>query len=215
MSSKKRLLQRTKLYLVVSVTPRTKLSFFRIEAALRGGVDVLQLRCKGISDSLFLRYAQRLRKITKSYKCIFIINDRPDIALLASADGVHIGQDDIDSRTARKFLGREQIIGLSTHSIRQIRDASSNRAVDYIGIGPIFKTPTKPKARPIGPAIIKKAASFKKLPPFFVIGGIDTENLQFVKDAGAQRVAVVRAIMNAKNPQLTAKRFKDILNGTD
>jgi len=145
---------------------------------------------------------------------LLIINDRADIARLCDADGLHLGQGDMAPVQARKILGANKIIGLSTHSHAQVKVASNNRDVDYIGIGPVFKTDTKPGMRPVGLGLLSKAAKATDM-PFYAIGGIGLKNIKRVLSAGAVRVAVSKAVFGSANPQKIVKRLKGALNDID
>lgn len=225
MTLRKRLLQNRRLYLIVNITPTQRPSSARLEAILRSGVDIVQLRCKPrtfgkvqgkeLSDRVFLEYAFELRRLSRVNNLIFIINDRADIALASEADGLHIGQDDIPPHLARKILGNKKILGLSTHNLTQIKRARACKEIDYIGIGPIFKTETKPKRRPIGLSLIRDISKDKKLLPFFSIGGITVNNLNRLIRAGADRIAVCSAVFNSKNPAKTVGKFREILYDPD
>ena len=215
MNSKKRLLRKQKLYLIVDITSRSRPSIAKLKPLIKEAADIVQLRGKEISDKLFLDYAIGFNKICKEHKITFIVNDRPDIALYAGADGVHLGQDDIAPSAARKILGKDKIVGLSTHSISQIKKSENIKEIDYIGIGPIFKTGTKPKAKPLGLGIIKKISKTRKNLLYFAIGGIDTYNIHRLLEAGARRIAVISCVFNSKNPLTTAKTLKKILYDTD
>lgn len=163
---------------------------------IKAGVKIIQLRDKTDDVNLFYRNALLIRKITKN-KSLFIINDRADIARLAQADGLHLGQDDLPIEAARKILGPNKIIGKSTHSLRQAILAYEEGA-DYISIGPIFKTATKPKYKPVGLKVLKSVEKRIKA-PIVAIGGIDKSNMGEVRRTGAKIAAVVRAICNASN----------------
>lgn len=150
--------------------------------------------------------ARRISRLSKKHKVIFIVNDRVDIARVSGADGVHLGQDDFPVSIARKLLGKDKIIGISTHSVKEALRAQKQKA-DYISLGPIFKTPTKPEYRAQGLTLIKKLRPRLRV-PFLAIGGINLRNLKQVVDAGAKRVAVVRAICKSKNIAKTIRQFK-------
>ncbi len=169
---------------------------------LSGGADIIQLRDKISSDSMLIKEARALRCLARKHKRLFIVNDRADIALLTDADGVHLGQEDMPIKYARKMLPRK-IIGVSTHSLRQALKAEKDGA-DYIGIGPIFKSPSKIGSRPIGQAVLKRVKKRLAI-PFFAIGGINAENLGYLKNMGVNRIAVISA----------AIRSKDIYNSTN
>lgn len=166
------------------------------QECVKAGVKIIQLRDKTDNVNLFYRNALLIRKITKN-KCLFIINDRADIAKLAQADGLHLGQDDLPIEAARKILGPNKIIGKSTHSLKQAILAYKEGA-DYISIGPIFKTPTKPKYKPVGLKVLRSVEKRIRV-PIVAIGGIDKNNIGEVRKAGAKIAAVVRAICNSGN----------------
>lgn len=175
---------------------------------LRGGADIIQLRDKSSDDKKLLQYARAIKKVTKKYKRRFIINDRVDIARIIGADGVHLGQDDIPIEEARKILGKK-IIGVSTHNLEQAKKAV-RRGADYIGIGPVFKSPTKKRLPPIGPSILGRAGKTINI-PFFAIGGISLDNITEVKKAGAGRVAVISQAIKTKNVYRSVKRLKEAI----
>lgn len=172
--------------------------------ALEGGADMLQLREKEMSDGDFLRLAMELKELTAKMGRLLIVNDRPHIALESGADGLHLGQGDMPIGGARKLLGSDFIIGLSAHSLEQARLAHKEGA-DYIGVGPIFPTQTKPKERPIGTEILRHV---RDLPiPCFAIGGINLENLAEVIGAGVGRVAVCSAVIGQEDILNTMRQF--------
>lgn len=180
-----------------------------IASALEGGVDILQLREKTMTAKRILELGKKIKQLCLQYGTTFIINDRIDIAALLEADGVHLGQDDLDVQAARDILGANAIIGVSTHAPEQALKAVEDGA-DYIGVGPVFATPTKAGRIPVGLEYVKWSAQNITL-PFFAIGGIDDENVDQVISMGANRIAVVRAIINAKSPKEAAERFIDKL----
>lgn len=161
---------------------------------VQAGVRIIQLRDKTEDVNLFYRDALLIRKIVKD-NSLFIVNDRADIAKLVQADGLHLGQCDLPIEAARKILGPNKIIGKSTHSLRQAILACEEGA-DYVSIGPIFKTATKPEYKPVGLRALKRVCQLFKI-PVVAIGGIDEYNIRDVREAGARIVAVVRAICNA------------------
>jgi thiamine-phosphate pyrophosphorylase len=179
------------------------------EKAVAGGADVIQLREKDWPAREIVEAGRAIRKAITKDKALFIINDRPDIALAAGADGVHLGQDDIPVADARAIMGKDKIIGLSTHSLEQAVEAQQSGA-DYIGVGPVFSTPTKPGSEPVGLELIKNVKNISRL-PFVAIGGINAANVGDVIAAGASRVAVVRAVCGADDIREAAKSLKDIL----
>src|SRR5947208_2318876 len=134
-----------------------------VQAALRGGVGVVQLRMKDAPDDEILKAAERFRELCTKHGALFILNDRPDLAVKADADGVHVGQEDTPVEEARRIVGAERIVGLSTHSPEQI-DAA--QGVDYIGVGPVYETPTKPGRRAVGLELVRYAAGHAAVPFF-------------------------------------------------
>lgn len=181
-----------------------------IASALEGGVDVLQLREKNMPAKKILELGYKIKQLCAQYDTTFIINDRIDIAKILEADGVHLGQDDLDVASAREILGTDAIIGVSTHAPEQALKAVEDGA-DYIGVGPIFETPTKAGRSAVGLEYAKWAAENINIPAF-AIGGIDLGNVQEVLETGMKKIAVVRAIINAKSPQKAAQEFKSKFN---
>jgi thiamine-phosphate pyrophosphorylase len=192
-------LSEARLYLVCPDMPDDFL-----HAALAGGVDIVQLREKHASDQALLGTARRFASACAEHDALLIINDRPDLVVAAGADGVHIGQDDMPVANAREIIGPERIVGLSTHTPGQI-DAAGG--VDYIGVGPVNATPTKPGRPAVGLELVGYAAHHARV-PFFAIGGIDATNVAGVRAAGAERVAVVRALVQAENPGEVARELR-------
>jgi thiamine-phosphate pyrophosphorylase len=173
--------------------------------AIEGGAQMIQYRDKESSDREFLEIASVLQNISENRKIPFIINDRVDIAAYLKVDGVHLGQDDLPLKIARKILGASRIIGISTENIDQAKEAEKHGA-DYVGIGPIFYTSTKNIERPIGLEIIREAKKHLKI-PYFPIGGINLENLDQLVEAGSKRVAVGSAVICADDMKTAAKNF--------
>lgn len=191
-------------------TKNPPMSYRIAEAALKGGVDILQLRDYTLSDSRLLEAAHRFRILTRRRKKLFVVNNRPDIAILSKADGVHVGQDDLPVDQVRKLVGKDMLIGLSTHALSEAKRALKSGA-DYIGVGPVHATPTKAGRQAVGLRYVRQVAALGPKIPFFAIGGIDPGNLPEVLGAGATRVAVVRAITEAKDPFSAAKALKEAL----
>ncbi len=178
------------------------------EICVRMGVRMLQLREKYMPDRELLALARRLRAITRSTETNFVINDRPDIAVLSDADFLHLGQDDIPVEEARRIVG-DMKIGLSTHSLEQAREALKKNP-DYIGFGPIYPTPTKEKPDPVvGTENLKKVLEFAHV-PVVAIGGLFPENISKVLLAGARNVAMVRYFMQAQAVDELEKRITHI-----
>jgi thiamine-phosphate pyrophosphorylase len=194
-------LGRARLYLVTEATPGGRDPEELLRAALQNGVDVVQLREKSGDDHAVVRAGRVFRRLCDAYDALFIVNDRPDLAIACAADGVHLGQDDGHVAAVRRLVGEDLVIGLSTHSPAQVDDATG---VDYIAVGPVYATPTKPEYPPVGTELVEYAAANARV-PFFAIGGIDPQNVAQVVAAGAGRVAVVRAIRDAADPAEAAR----------
>jgi thiamine-phosphate pyrophosphorylase len=197
-------LGRARLYLVTEARPGGRDPEDLLRAALQGGVDVVQLREKSGDDHAVVRAGRVFRRLCDAYDALFVVNDRPDLAIACAADGVHLGQDDGHVRAVRRLVGEDLLIGLSTHSPEQI-DAAAG--VDYIAVGPVYATPTKPEYPPVGTQLVEYAAAKARV-PFFAIGGIDAENVAEVVAAGADRIAVVRAIRDAADPAEAARLLR-------
>lgn len=177
-----------------------------LDAALRGGVDIVQLRMKDADEAEIVRAGRRFRRATERHGALLIVNDRPDLAGEIDADGAHVGQDDVAIAHARELVGPERLLGLSTHTTAQI-DAASSAEIDYIGVGPVHETPTKPGRPAVGHELVGYAARRAQV-PFFAIGGISAINIGGVREAGAQRVAVVRALTSADDPEAAARQLR-------
>ncbi len=201
MDIKKYLLKDKRLYLVTNSDGfDTDAEFLdKVALAIKSGVDIVQLREKTKPASKIIQYGRVIRQLTSEYGALFIVNDRVDLAQILNADGVHLGQDDIDIHSAREILGEEKIIGISTHKPQDAIEAIKHGA-DYIGVGPIYKTPTKPLREPAGLEYLQWAAKNVDI-PFYAIGSIDLSSIDEVISCGASRVALVRAIMCADNIQ--------------
>lgn len=178
-----------------------------VEAALAGGADVIQLRKKAMPSGERERLARRLRQLTRAHDALLIINDHPDLAIAADADGVHLGQDDAEPAAVRAMAGfGDRLIGRSTHSLDQARAAVAEGA-DYLGVGPVFATPTKPGRPAVGVGLVRTASTAVAV-PFVAIGGIDETNVASVVEAGARAIAVVRAVYGAGDPAAVARRLR-------
>ena len=202
MATRRQRLLNARLYLVCDAQPD---DFLR--TALRGGVDVVQLRMKRAEDADILDAARRFRQACSEHDALLILNDRPDLVRAVGADGVHVGQDDASVAAARREVGDELLVGLSTHSPAQIDGADG---ADYIGVGPVHETPTKPGRPAVGLELVRYATEHSSV-PFFAIGGISPQNVHEVRAAGGRRVAVVRALTEADDPGRTAEQLKDAL----
>ncbi|MFS8864583.1 thiamine phosphate synthase [Synechococcus sp. H55.9] len=196
------------LYLVTSPVPHW---LEVVEKSLRGGVTLVQYRRKNLPDREMLWDLRQLRQLCDRYQALMIVNDRVDLALVSQADGVHLGQTDLPVAQARQLLGAQRLIGLSTTNAEELAQAL-NSGVDYIGVGPVYATPTKAEKPPAGLEYVRLAAEKAHL-PWFAIGGIDLHNLAEVRQAGASRVAVVRALMEAADPTQTARAMLAELQG--
>jgi len=169
-----------------------------VRGAIAGGVRIVQLREKTLTDRELLEVARRVRDWTRAAGVLFVMNDRPDLAVLSDADGVHVGQDELDIRSARRIVGPGRLVGVSTHSITQARQAVLDGA-DYLGVGPVFPSDTKSFAELAGLEFVRQVASEISL-PWYAIGGITQENIGEVTEAGARRVAVSGAVCAAGDP---------------
>ena len=200
-------LQNSYLYLITSSTEKlTEI----VEAALQGGLTLVQYRDKTADDITRLKEAQKLCQICHRYGALFIVNDRVDLAIAVDADGVHLGQNDIPVALAKQLIGPQKLVGRSTTNPEEMGQAIQEGA-DYIGVGPVYETPTKLGKAPAGLEYVGYAA--KNCPiPWFAIGGIDMQNCDEVLSAGAERVSVVRAIMQAEQPTLVTQYFLSQLN---
>jgi len=170
-----------------------------IEEILIAGVRIIQHRFKTGTDKDNLQEAIKIKNLCKRYNSLFIINDRLDIVLASNADGIHLGQDDLDLKTARKLLGYSKIIGISANNEIDISNALKE-GCDYIGIGPVFETATKKDKKPIGIEKIKTLTKDLDI-PWFAIGGIKSNNISFLKKNGFKKVALVSQLMNSEEPK--------------
>jgi len=177
-----------------------------LDAALRGGVDVVQLRDKELPDGELVRAAEPFRRACDAHGALFVLNDRPDLVDACRADGVHVGQRDVSVADARALVGDERIVGLSIETVDQL-DATG---ADYLGVGAVFTTPTKTDAEAAGLDLVHAAAARVTI-PWFAIGGIDLENAGDVVAAGAPGIAVVRAIRDADDPEAAARALRAAL----
>lgn len=173
---------------------------------LRGGVDVLQLREKNLSDAEMLRRVRELRELTREHGALLIVNDRCDMALLAEADGVHLGQEDLPVEEARGLVGEEVIVGLSTHNVEQAASAAEQGA-DYIGVGPAFATATKGYTSGGGAELVEELCAATELPAV-AVGGITPEKAGRVVAAGARAVAACGALCGVEDPEAAARAFR-------
>jgi len=202
-------LRTARLYFVCEAMPGGRDPEALLQAALSGGVDIVQLREKELGSEEIERSARTFRRLCDTYSVLFVVNDDPYLARTCNADGVHVGQDDLAASEARELLGPEAIVGLSTHSEEQLA-ASAEQPVDYVSVGPIWETPTKEGRPGVGLGLVEHAAA-NAPHPFFAIGGIDPGNAPAVVAAGARRLGVVRAIRDAEDPTAAAEALRGAL----
>lgn len=179
-------------------------------AAVRGGADIVQLRQKKLTRGEVLRAAHRLRAITAEAGKLFVVNDHVDIAMLAGADAVHLGPDDLSLPAARSIAGDRLLIGASASTPDAAREAVAAGAA-YLGVGPAFPTPVKTEKRVIGPEAVAEVARAVDV-PVFAIGGIDESNVARLTALGIRRVCVIRAIGDAADPEAAARRLRAMLD---
>ena len=194
-----------RLYLVCDARPREFLA-----AALRGGVDVVQLRDKALDDDGLVTAAREFRAAADAHGALFVLNDRPDLVAACAADGVHVGQDDGSPADARAAAGPDAIVGRSTHAPEQADAAEADPDVDYLAVGPVHATPTKPGRPAAGLGYVEYAAAHARK-PWFAIGGLHAGNVAEVAARGATRVVVVRAITEASDPEEAARTLRRTL----
>jgi thiamine-phosphate pyrophosphorylase len=199
-------LRGARLYLVVEAAAEHVLP-----AALRGGVDMVQLRDKDAGDDSILSAAARFRAVCHEHGALFWLNDRPDLAVECGADGVHVGQHDQAVSEVRELVGPQMLIGLSTHSLEQF-DAALLSDADQLSVGPVWATPTKEGRPATGLDYVRHAAQRGGETPWFAIGGIDRHNVRQVVAAGARRIVVVRAIRDAGDPGAAASELSGALS---
>ena len=194
-----------RLYLVCDARPREFLA-----AALRGGVDVIQLRDKALGDEGLVTAAREFRAAADAHGALFVLNDRPDLVAACGADGVHVGQDDGTPAAARAAVGPDAIVGRSTHAPDQADAADADPHVDYLAVGPVHATPTKPGRPAAGLDYVSYAAAHVDT-PWFAIGGLDAGNVHEVTERGATRIVVVRALTGADDPEQAARALRAAL----
>jgi thiamine-phosphate pyrophosphorylase len=196
-------LHASRLYLVCDARP---LDWLR--AALRGGVDVVQLRDKALGPDGLVEAARAFRAAADEAGALFVLNDLPDLVGACQADGVHVGQDDATPAQARALVGADRIVGRSTHAPDQLAAAAADPDVDYLAVGPVHETPTKAGRPAAGLAYVEHAAAHDPGKPWFAIGGLHAGNLREVVDRGATRAVVVRAITEAADPEAAARELR-------
>jgi thiamine-phosphate pyrophosphorylase len=191
-----------------------------LRGAVAGGVDIVQVREKQLGDEELLDLARAAREVCEQLGALLIVNDRPLVARDAGADGVHVGQDDMPVAEVRELVGPDMLIGLSTHARHEIDAVAANPSTevsetgasgpDYIGVGPVYETPTKPGRPAVGLELVRYAAAHATV-PFFAIGGLEAGNLAEAVDAGAGRAVVLRAIADARDPRRAALALRVLL----
>ncbi|HEX2089032.1 MAG TPA: thiamine phosphate synthase [Actinomycetota bacterium] len=197
-------LARARLYVVTDGRQsRGDLSAF-LDTVLSAGADIIQLRDKDAEAGDLLRWGETFRKQAAKHDALFFVNDRPDVAAVLEADGVHVGQNDLPVEASRRFVGREKLLGLSTHDPEQLEAAPPD--ADYVCVGPVFETPTK-EGRPGTGLDYVRFAVDREDRPWFAIGGINEETLPDVVEAGARRIVVVRAVTEADDPAEAVRRL--------
>ena len=195
-----------RLYVLVTESVCRGPWYAAAEQALLGGADCLQLREKALESGELLRRAIRLTELCRRHKALCVVNDRPDVALASGADGVHVGQDDLPAREVRRLVGREMVVGVSTHDIEQARRAVRDGA-DYVGVGPVFRSSTKP--REILPGLDFACEAAEHVPiPAVAIAGIDAGNVDEVLATGVRAVAVSSAVLAASDVRAAAAELK-------
>ena len=204
------------------MTPRERLSTARLylvcparepgwlRAALRGGVDIVQLRDRSLDDGGLVAAARAFRAAADEAGALFVLNDRPDLVEACGADGVHVGQEDASPAAARAAVGPDRIVGRSTHAPEQAAAADADPDVDYLSVGPVHATPTKPGRPAAGLDYVAYAAA-TVAKPWFAIGGLDAGNVHEVVARGATRIVVVRAITEAEDPEAAARALRGAL----
>jgi thiamine-phosphate pyrophosphorylase len=184
-----------------------------LDEALRGGADIVQLRDKELDDAGLIEAAAIFRAAADRQGALFILNDRPDLAIPCNADGIHVGQEDVPVAEARKIAGGDAIVGLSSHSPAQLdaaHAAPGPSRPDYLSVGPVWETPTKQGRAAAGLEYVRYARDRATL-PWFAIGGVDDTRLIELVAAGAERIVVVRAIRDATDPAAAASALRELL----
>jgi thiamine-phosphate pyrophosphorylase len=206
-AGRRALLGRARLYLCTSDRP--DLAEF-VTAVCGAGVDIVQLRDKHLPDRALLDRATVAREAARDAGALFVLNDRPDLAVACGADGVHVGQDDVPAAVARRIVGPDVVVGLSTHAPEELAAAAAE-PVDYISAGPVEPTPTKPGRPGTGLDYIRLAAE-RAAHPFFVTGGVSATTLPAIAAAGATRFVVVRALTEAPDPAAVAGELRRLID---
>lgn len=214
MSWQKKVFENFRIYAVTDLKSEGPEALKKIERAYQGGADIVQLRAKVLCDAAMIRLGLRIRKLASRYQKLFFVNDRFDIALATNANGLHLGQDDMPLAVARKLVklaNKTFWLGKSTHNLKQAL-AAEKEGADYIGVGPVFETPSKPAATATGLKFVRQASARIKI-PWVAIGGIHHQNIEGVLNAGATRIAAVRAIFDHRHPDIAVQQLKKFMKG--
>lgn len=208
-ASRRAQLAAARLYLICDARPGGRELSDVLHGAISGGVQVVQLREKQMADEELIAVAHAAAVLCRQLGALLIVNDKPHVAVRTGADGVHVGQDDLPVAEVREIVGEEMLVGLSTHAPGEIdaavpRNRDGAPHVDYIGVGPVHATPTKPGRPAVGVELVSYARAHAQV-PFFAIGGLDQSNVGEVVQAGAERVCVLRAICEADDPERAAR----------
>ncbi len=209
-AARRRALAECTLYALISARDCQLSLAETVRGAAAGGVGAFQFRDKSLDDRSLLQQALELRQLTRETDSLLIINDRPDIALLSQADGVHVGQEELPIAEVRRLVGRDMLVGVSTHSLAQARQAVQEGA-DYLGVGPVFPSETKAFAEFVGVDLPRAVAAEIRI-PWFAIGGIRPENGALLAEVGVSRIAVTRAVCGHAEPESQAKKFLKIFS---
>jgi len=199
-----------RLYAVTNLKNADSGEIEKIDRAYAGGADIVQLRSRSLSDADLYKLGLEIRRLADRYRGLYFVNDRLDLALATEADGLHLGQEDLPVAAVREMGSRQGtsfLIGKSTHSLDQAMSAAAE-GVDYIGVGPVFSTPTKPDYAPVGLQLVSQVKKSVRI-PFVAIGGIQPDNLESVLQHGASRVAVVRALFESENIYESTRKLRD------
>jgi thiamine-phosphate pyrophosphorylase len=202
-------LARSRLHFVLEARPHGEDPSPLLDAALRGGVDIVQLRDKELSADELVQAAEPFRRACTAHGALFVLNDRPELVERCRADGVHVGQSDAPLGDARRHVGADRLVGLSAETPDDLRGDP-----DYFGVGAVYGTPTKPESQPGGLALVRAARDTLRV-PWFAIGGVERDNVEDLAAAGAAGVAVVRAIRDAADPEAAARSLRAVLPSTD
>jgi thiamine-phosphate pyrophosphorylase len=214
LAGRRRAIGEARVYFVCEARPGGSDPRPLLDAALRGGVEIVQLRDKELGGDDLVAAGAPFRAAADRHSALFLLNDRPDLVAACDADGVHVGQDDMPVAEARRVAGAAAAIGLSTHSAAQFDAAlaaQGDHRPDQMSVGPVWATPTKEGRPAAGLEVVRHAAAVGADAPWFAIGGIDADNIGEVAAAGAQRVVIVRAIRDAPDPEAAARNLRSAL----